>query len=262
MGGRSYNQVMCLTVLLGCVGCQETLSPQARQWLQNGYAASASGEHHTVVQSMDAFLADHARSHRADEAYYLRGLARYHLGDLGGARADLEAALDRTDKSEVRGKAALALGDLAWDADDMPTTAEMYGTAVDNMDASIAPADHAAYRLGCALQRLGRWRDADIQFSRVMELFPGTELAERSARRIHGRSWAIQMAAFTDRGRAEAVVRDLAQQGVRADVSPAVGRGEPLFLVQTGRFSTWEQATQALPSMKKLKPDAFVTATR
>ena len=170
--------------------------------------------------------------------------------------------MDKTGKPELRGKAALALGDLAWDAEDMPTAADRYRTAVDNMNASVRPADHAAYRLGCALQRLGRWEDADLQFSRVMELFPSEELAERSARRIHGQSWTIQIAAFDDRARAEAAVKELADQGVRADVSPAMGRGKPVFVVQSGRFATWEQATAALPSIKKVQPDAFVTATR
>lgn len=262
MARRSYNQVPYLIAMLICVGCQETLSPQARQWLQNGYTASASGEHQTVIQSMDAFLAEHARSKRADEAYYLRGLAKYHLGDRAGAQADLHAALGRTGKVEVRGKAGLALGDLAWDAEDMPTAGEMYRTAVDNMDPSVRPADHATYRLGCTYQRLGRWQEADVQFSRVIELFGGEELAERSARRIHGRSWAIQVAAFNDRAGAEAVVKELAGQGVRADVAPTMGKGRPLFVVQTGRFTTWEQATAALPSLKKLRPDAFVTSTR
>ncbi|MCJ7544471.1 MAG: SPOR domain-containing protein [Phycisphaerae bacterium] len=262
MVGRSYNQVAYLIAILLCVGCQETLTPQARQWLQNGYTASASGEHQTVIQSMDAFLAEHARSRRADEAYYLRGLAKYHLGDRVGAQADLSAALDRSSKAEVRGKAALALGDLAWDGDDMPTAAEMYRTAVDNMDATVPPADHAAYRLGCAHQRLGHWQEADLQFSRVMELFPDEELAERSARRIHGRSWTIQVAAFNDQARAEAAVKELGGQGVRADVSPTMGKGKPIFMVLTGRYATWEQATAALPSLKKLQPDAFVTSTR
>jgi tetratricopeptide (TPR) repeat protein len=262
MVGRSYNRMLCVAALLGCVGCQGTLSPQARQWLQNGYRASAAGEHRTVIESMDAFLADYARSRRADEAYYLRGLAKYHLGDRDGAKADLSAALDRTNKREVRGKAALALGDLAWDADDMAASAEMYRTAVDNMDAGVPPADHAAYRLGCALQRLSRWQEADLQFSRVMELFPGTVLGSRATRRVHGRAWTVQMAAFGDRGHAEELVRGLAEQGVQAAAAAMLEDDRPVFVVQTGRFPTWEQATAALPSLKRVQPDAFVTATR
>ena len=262
MAGRSYNQVLWVTALLGCLGCQGTLSPQGRQWLQNGYRASAAGEHRTVIETTDAFLGEYARSSRADEAYYLRGLAKYHLADRNGAKADLSAALEKTDKREVRGKAALALGDLAWDAEDMAASAEMYRTAVDNMDAGVTPADHAAYRLGCALQRLGRWQEADLQFSRVMELFPGTVLGSRAARRVHGRAWAIQVAAFGDRAHAEALVRGLAERGVQAAASAMLEDDKPVFVVQTGRFSTWEQATSALPSLKKLQPDAFVTATR
>ena len=60
MVGRSYNHVVCLMAMLVGVGCQETLTPQARQWLQSGYTASSSGNYRGVVQSMDAFLADTA----------------------------------------------------------------------------------------------------------------------------------------------------------------------------------------------------------
>jgi tetratricopeptide (TPR) repeat protein len=247
---------------LCCIGCQESLTPQARQLLQNGYAASAAGNPQGVVGSMDAFLRDHARSSRADEAYYLRGLAKYHLDDRVGAQADLEAALARTDKNELRGKAALALGDLAWDRDDMPTAADMYGVVLENMNRSTSPADHAGYRRGCVLQRLGRWEEADLQFSRVMELFSGTELAARSSRRIHGRVWTIQVGAFDGKSSAEAVVRELADEGLQAAAVPTTGQGRLTFVVQAGRYATYEQATAALPSVKRFQPDAFVTATR
>ncbi len=262
MAPRPHRQAGCLAALLCCIGCQESLSPQARQLLQNGYAASAAGNPQGVVSSMDAFLYDHARSSQADEAFYLRGLAKYQLGDRVGARADLEAALSRTDKNEIRGKAALALGDLAWDRDDMPTAADMYRVVLENTDRSAPPTDHAGYRLGCVLQRLGRWEEADLQFSRVIELFSGSELAARSSRRIHGRAWTVQVGAFESKSSAEAVLGELADGGVQAAAVPLTGQGKLTFVVQAGRYATFEQATAALLSVKKVKPDAFVTATR
>jgi len=262
MARRPYRQAGWLVVLLLCVGCQEALSPQARQLLQNGYAASTAGNNQTVIDSMDAFLRDNAKSARADEAYYLRGLAKYHSGDLAGAKADLQAALDRTGKKEVAGKAALALGDLAWDADDMPAASDKYATAIVNINSSAPPADHAAYRLGCALQRLGRWQEADVQFSRVAELFAGGELASRAGRRMHCRAWTIQAGAFDNKSRAEAAARELVSRNLPASVQPTMGEGKLLFVVQVGRYSNHEQAAAALPSISQYQPDAFVAATR
>ncbi len=251
-----------MAVLLVCIGCQETLSPHARQLLQNGYTASAAGNHRTVISSMDAFLAENPRSRRADEAYYLRGVSKYRLGDRAGAQGDLRAALDYARGKEVAGKSALALGDLAWEAGDMPTAKDMYATAVDNLNPAVPPADHAAYRLGCVLQRLGRWRDADVHFSRVVELFDGTELGDRAGRRMHCRAWTIQTGAFDAMTRAQAVRKQLVATNLTASVQPTMGGGKLLFLVQVGRYSSYEEAAAALPSISSIQPDAFVAATR
>lgn len=261
---RSHWQGTAWVVLavLGPLGCQGQLSPQAKLSLQNAYAASSRGDNHATIAQADAFLRENDRASRAEEAYYLRGLAKYRLGDRPGAQSDLSEALSRTQMKELRAESAVALGDLAWDADDMPTAERMYNLALNNLAKDQQPADHAHYRLGCVLQRLGRWEDADAQFNRVIYFFSGSELAVRAGRRLNARDWTIQVGAFEGKSRAEAAVRDLKDKNLPATLQPIVAEGRLTFVVQVGHYSTYEQAVAALGSVRQHKPDAYVIPTR
>jgi len=251
-----------LLLMVSLVGCQGQLSPQAEQLLKSGYAASSRADHRAVIAKMDAFIAQNGRSRRADEAYYLRGLAKYALGDRAGARADLSEALQRTDHDELRGKAYLALADLDWDEQDMAGAENNYRKALAYLPPRQPPADHAYYRLGCVLQRQGRWEQADVQFSRVLFLFGDSPFAQRSRRRIHSTAWTIQVAAYRQKARAVATAESLRAKGLSANVKSALSQGDVLFLVQVGRYPTYEQAKAALPAIKADWKDAFVTGTR
>ncbi len=249
-------------LMAGLAGCQGALSPQAEQLLQSGYAASSRADHQAVVAKMDAFIAQNDRSRRADEAHYLRGLAKYGLEDRAGARADLAEAVRRTDHDELKGKAYLALADLDWDGGDMAGAENAYREALANLSERQPPADHAYYRLGCVLQRQGRWEQADIQFSRVLFLLGDSELAQRARRRIHSTAWTIQVAAYRQKARAVSTAEGLQAKGMSANVKSALSEAAVLFLVQVGRYPTYEQAELALPSIKADWQDAFVTDTR
>jgi tetratricopeptide (TPR) repeat protein len=260
----SYWRALALVVpaLFASLGCQGQLSPQARQCLQDAYTASAAGDNRAVIADTDVFLHMDDRARRADEAYYLRGLARYGLGDRAGAQADLSEALGRTQMKELRAKSAAALGDLAWDADEMQTAERMYGLALNNLQKDQKPADHAHYRLGCVLQRLGRWEEADDHFNKVVYFFSGSKLAERAGRRLNARDWTIQVAAFEGKSRAEAVVRELRDRNLPAVAQPIVAEGRLTFVVQVGHYPTYEQATASLGAVRQHKPDAYVIPTR
>ena len=78
----------------GAAGCNGRLTPEAERLLSDGIAAYKGGDDGGAIRSMDLFLRDHARSKRADEAYYYRGLAKYRSKDLTGAKADFKQAFD------------------------------------------------------------------------------------------------------------------------------------------------------------------------
>ncbi|MFA6133660.1 MAG: SPOR domain-containing protein [Phycisphaerae bacterium] len=259
---NSCVHITCLLAAIPAMGCADQTTPQARQLLMNSYSASATGDYRAVIAGTDAFLRDSGRGGRADEAYYLRGLARYNLGDTTGAQADLSEALDRTQSRELRGKAAIALGDLACDRDDMPTAEAMYGKAIDNLERGVAPMDHAYYRLGCVLQRQGRWKEADLQFALLAEFFSGSDLAARGGRRMHARDWTIQAGTFDTQLRAEAAAKTLSDKNLPAVVVPVMADSRLIFVVQVGHYSTYEAACAALAGVKACKADAFVITAR
>lgn len=259
---RKISQLIWMAALgLVAAGCSGPLSPQAQQQLQSGYDYYAAGSDEQVVTTLEAFLAENARCSRADEAYYLRGLARQRLGRRDPAREDLQAALAATDKPELRGKTLLALGEMAYEDDDMTLAESLYRRALEDLDDTRPPADQARYRLGSVLQRQGRWDEADSQLDRVVHFFADTHLGRLAARRSHSTVWTIQTAAFRQRSRAQAAAATLRTDGLQAAARGMLHESEPLFVVQVGRFATYEQAAAALPAAQAHAADAFIVPT-
>lgn len=242
-------------------GCNGPLSPQAQQMLQNGYDAYQAGNDQQAVEALDSFLADNARSSRADEAYYIRGLARQRQQDPQAAKNDLNAAIAATENKDLRGKSLVALGEIAFEEGDLAVAESTYRQALVDIEPGQPPSDHAHYRLGTVLQRQGRWDEADVQFDRVVHYFGGTRLGQLAGRRTHCTAWAIQTGAFNDRDRAEAAEAMLREQSIDAEARTILHEAQPLFVVQVGRYATYDQALAALPGVQVQAKDAFVVPT-
>ena len=251
-----------VVVALGALGCQGPLSPQARALLLRGYQAYEKGDDGSAIADMDAFLADGANARRRDEAHYLRGLARYRSKDLDGARVDLLEAQRRTEHRELRAKASSALGDLAWDGNDVLGAEQMYRVTLENTEESEPTFGHASYRLGCVLQRQGRWNEADLQFSRVVYRLEGTVLAKRAGRRIHARTWTIQAGAYEAKASGDAAAAKLRAKNMAALVRAVQHDGRLLYVVLVGKYPTYERALAALPKVRAEHDDAFMTVAK
>jgi len=244
------------------LGCNGKLTPQARELLLSSYLAYGRSDDATTIRNTTQFLALNPRFQRADEAYYLRGLARYRKKDRAGAKADLAAALKRTKNPDLRAKALLTLGDLAYDEGDMALAQEMYGQSLAHLKRDATPADHANYRLGAVLQRQGRWSEADVHFNRLLELFPRTELTRRAARRVHCTAWTVQAGAYGDKKQADRSAARLTRRGRPAAVAAMLEAGRPIFVVQVGRHSRYEEAVRSLAAVRPHARDAFVFPAR
>jgi len=259
---RAWKLLAAGTSLSAVLGCANTPSPQAKELLTGGSQAFSRGDYAVAVEKTDAFLRDNSAKIGADEAYFIRGLAKYNLKDLPGARSDLNEALNRTKLKQVRVQSLVALGDIAWDLDDMALAERHYRQALDDIEDGKAPSDHARYRLGCVLQRRGAWDDADLQFSRVVHFFGTSELGKQAARRSRCRAWTVQAGAYRDKARADLAAKSLQAQNLPAKVEALAEDGNLLYVLQVGRYVQYEQAVAAMPAVKKLQTDAYVTVTR
>ena len=249
-------------VLLAAGGCEQPVSPEARQLVTDSRAAYQRGDDAAVIRDTTAFLDGHANSKLADVAYYLRGLARCRQNDLAGAKSDLKAAAATAQRKDVRVGALKALGDLAFDEDDMNWAEDLFRQALAEAEPKKQPIDEIRYRLGCVLQRKGRWSEADEQFDRVAHVFAGTEAARRAERRLRCLAWTVQAGAFAGKKLADADAARLRAKKLSAVVRPVTAGGRLQFVVQVGWYDSYERAAAALPSVRRHRGDAFITPTR
>lgn len=251
--------LICVALIAGCNG---ELNPQARELLLSAYESYEIGDDAAVRQQTDEFLTTYGRSARADEAHYLRGMTRLRQKDTAGGKSDLDEALALTSHDNLRANALVALGDLAYDVQDMALAENKYRQALAHAEEGVEPSGHAHYRLGSVLQRQGRWREADAEFNSVMHHWPDSALGAASAAKTHSTAWTLQAGSFRDKRRADAEARRLRAKGWSASVRPSTIKNQLVFRVQIGRYATYEQAFAAQPKAEQDAKGAFVTVTR
>ncbi|MGB2823617.1 MAG: SPOR domain-containing protein, partial [Phycisphaerae bacterium] len=187
---------------------------------------------------------------------------RLRRRDVAGAKSDLQLAAGRAQRRDVRVGSLKALGDVAFDENDLDWSENLYRQALVVGEPKTKPVDEVRYRLGCVLQRKGRWGDADEQFDRVSHVFAGTQVARRAERRLRCLAWTIQAGAFSTKKLAEADASRLRAAKLAAVTRPLTVAGKLQFLVQVGWYDSYERAAAALPTVRRHRSDAFVTPTR
>lgn len=246
-------------------GCTPQLSPDAQKLLATGQASYQAGDDAATINSMNEFLASNPRSAEAPQAYYWRAMARWRFKDLPAAQNDLEQVVRLAPSGQLKGLGCKGLGDLAFNRGDLGQAESTYRQALANLDETKPPADEVRFRVGDTDQRLGRWREADAQFGRLVYQFAGGELARQAGRRMHANSWTVQIATMNDKRQAQALADELVAAGSKVAVATVATDSGPVFAVQSGRFETYGPAQAALENLKKtLKDhrDACVTVTR
>ena len=266
---RTFCVILATFASAALAGCG-TLSPREGQ-LDDAYRQYAAGDNAAVVADMDAFLQENPHASRTDEAHYLRGLARFNMKQYEPAKADLLDAVSGTKDTELRGKAALALGDLSLQTGDTTLAETMCRDAVGSLEELARNGEakkeapllaEAYYRLGCVLQHLGQRRAADQQFSHVTYYYPDTEAASHAARAINASAWTVQAGSLARLSAAQADTKRFASLGQQVQALPVLAGGKTRYVIQVGRFARYEDAAALLPQVRQIQSDAFVTTAR
>ena len=252
----------CLACLVISAGCNGVVSPEGAALLKSADAAYRRADDTAAIASATQFLQMHPRLQESAEAYYIRGLSRRRMGETAAATADLEAAADLAKRKDVLVRAHLALGELAYEGDDMAAAEKHYLAVTENCRDKASPEDEALYRLGSVLQRQGRWSEANKYYSKLGHLFPGSELAKRGADRIRADRWSIQAGAFAGVDAAQNLERKLRTAGLAVRRQADLRGGKRLWLVLIGSYATYKRAEADLERIKETSKDAFIAPVR
>jgi tetratricopeptide (TPR) repeat protein len=251
---------ICLAIVLAAAGCSHELTPQGQQLLASAYASYQAGDDAATVQAASAFIRDHSKEPRLDEALLLSGMARYRLKDYDNARRDLQQASRLAASPSVQATAEYDLGCLAYDTGDMQLTADAMRRAITfagDGGGQMQLLAGAHLRLGEALQHLGQWQEADEHFYLAETLQPGSDIAQRAAQRVNCRAWSVQVAICAQADQARELVRELRASQLPADYRP--GRSEkPSYIVHVGRLERYDQAQQMLQQVRQSRPEASI----
>ena len=196
-------------------------------------------------------------------AYYLRGMARMRMGRLDKAAVDLKRVYDFVKYDDLRIKAADALGEVRYLQGRMADAEELFREVLDDTDRDKHPCDHAGYRLGCILQRQGKWAESRTYYRRVLYDFKGSDLAARARKRSTAAAWTIQAGAYENRKNAEDASGRFTKTGLQIAISPELRNSRELvYLLLIGRWKRYQSASGSLPAVRKIEPEAFLTVTR
>lgn len=214
-------------------GCNGAISPEGVRLLQSSDQAYRRGDDQAAIEAAGRFIDTYPRREESAEAYYIRALALKRLGKMDAAKADLTSAVGLSRDKDLQSRSCLALGEIAYAQGDMPAAEAEYRKVLELSPAAAPPCDQALYRLGSVLQRTGRWREADLCFSRLVNLFEGSDLARRASMRWRATKWSIQAGAFEEVEKARRAEQTLAGAGLAARIDTDLRDGK--LVRQIGR---------------------------
>ena len=182
-------------LMLACASCHPRITEQGKRRLRSAADLIRQDSYVVAADKLSTFLEDFPRSDEVGEALYMIGLCRVNAGQQDQAQRDFQAALAAADVPVLEHYVRLSLANLAFERQDYPTASEFYGPYIDNLP-QRSPFHLAFYRYGLTLQATGRWKQADVQFSRVLRLFPEAEILPYVRKHFGWTHYAIELGRF------------------------------------------------------------------
>lgn len=244
-----------LTVVSGCL----RLGPRERGILQRASQLVSSGQYNDAVTQLNRIIPDYDSAEEIGEAYYLRGVSFFHEGRLDAAEKDFRRALAKAKRADLKAYAQASLGTIAFRRSQWDRAADYFKASVGKLP-NEPPTDQLLYTAGLAMRRAGDWDEAKFQFARVLREFRGTEVAQLA---LHQATWhhpffSIQLGVYRDARNATQAVEGFRQRGIQAVRESKARYGESMWVVRSGQYSTYSAALSALPSLRRVQPDAVI----
>ena len=187
--------VLLPILLLACASCHPRITEQGKRRLRLAADLINQSSHSVAADELSTFLEDFPRSDEVGEALYMIGLCRVKVGEPEQARRDFQAALAAADVLILEHYVRLSLANLAFERQDYHTAGEFYGPYLDSLP-HRPPFHLAFYRYGLTLQATGRWKQADVQFSRILRLFPEADILPSVRKHFGWSHYAIELGRF------------------------------------------------------------------
>lgn len=244
--------LFCVSCFMFCVSLSSCVVSEAdRKSLENGFTQYSNRQFDQAQSAADGYIQKNPDADNIDEAYYLRGLSRLSKGlpaDRSAATQDLQIAIEKTKRDDLKVKAYRALGDLAFDANRWQQAADNYQKSLDSGNAGSDA--YVQYRIGACLQSLGQWDRAKPYFQRVASLNTDPALTQRSISRMNASSFSLQFGAFRDSPKAADFIKQLktppaGTPPITAAITTELRDGHLIYLVRSGTYPTYDEATAA-----------------
>jgi outer membrane protein assembly factor BamD (BamD/ComL family) len=249
---------LCLTGGPLIAGCAH-LGPAEKQALMEANQLYGRGDLSGACVRLDRLVAEHDGAMEIGEVYYLRGLCRAKARQYGPAAKDFRAAVDKSRRDDLTLMAEVSLASLAYQRNDWDQAVDYYERVLPQL-APKPPKDEILYMAGLAMQRVGKWREATLCFSEILNRFRDRPIASEARRKA---VWphpyfAIQLGAFRDSANAAKAVREWRNKNLDATQESLPAQGQALWVVMAGRYRTYGEALDALQQMRKLQSGAFI----
>jgi tetratricopeptide (TPR) repeat protein len=239
-------------------GCS-SLPPQEREALIRASDQYQKGDSAGAVQQLDRLIRDYENAPEIAEAHYLRGLCRIKEGQITAAADDFQAAIVRSNRPDLVSLCKASLAGIAYRQSEWGRAADLYAEAAPALS-DEPPTDQILYSAGIAMQRAGKWREAEYQFGRILRRFPNSSVAA-NARALAG--WphdyfTIQLGVFANAEHAAKVAQSYRARGLQAVQENLPRNGQVLWFISVGRYSTYADAQAGLAEIRRVEPAAFV----
>lgn len=244
-----------LTVLSGC----QSLTPQQRQWLEEGEAAYQAQRYPAAIEQLSLFIRNVTDQPEAARAYYVRALAKLRLGQRLAAREDLRRSIAVAEDKDLRWRSLSVLASIDYEDHQWAAAAQSYAAAA-QLAPEEPPLDIILFRLGVSLERANRWAESRAPFARLAQLFPKSSVTGAAQRRlqIEPDYFAVQVGAFSSESNALRLVEQLRAENYPAYARAETRNGARLNVVLIGRFDKFEDAERALAEVRETQPNAIL----